>query len=101
MIVVAVGYTRKGGTICIVGMPPSGAKAAFEGVSIADNAKKLIGSNNANMLTDWLNMTGHNACWGVSPSAISAKTLPRALLIRIIYKTSIVAALVLIISRDR
>jgi S-(hydroxymethyl)glutathione dehydrogenase/alcohol dehydrogenase len=40
----SVGYTRKGGSICIVGMPPSGAKAAFEGVSIADNAKKLIGS---------------------------------------------------------
>ncbi len=40
----SVGYTRNGGTICIVGMPPSGAKAAFEGVSIADNAKKLIGS---------------------------------------------------------
>ena len=40
----SVGYARKGGTICIVGMPPSGAKAAFEGVSIADNAKKLIGS---------------------------------------------------------
>jgi Zn-dependent alcohol dehydrogenase len=40
----AVGYTRKGGTICVVGMPPSGAKATFEGVSIADNAKHLIGS---------------------------------------------------------
>ena len=40
----SVGFARKGGTICIVGMPPSGAKAAFEGVSIADNAKKLIGS---------------------------------------------------------
>ena len=40
----SVGLARKGGTICIVGMPPSGARAAFEGVSIADNAKKLIGS---------------------------------------------------------
>jgi len=40
----SVGLTRKGGTICIVGMPPSGAKVALEGVSIADNAKKLIGS---------------------------------------------------------
>ena len=40
----SVGLCRNGGTICIVGMPPSGAKAAFEGVSIADEAKKLIGS---------------------------------------------------------
>jgi Zn-dependent alcohol dehydrogenase len=40
----SVGYTRNGGTVCIVGMPPSGAKAAFEGVSIADNAMKIIGS---------------------------------------------------------
>ena len=28
----------------MVGMPPSGAKVAFEGESIADNAKQLIGS---------------------------------------------------------
>ena len=40
----SVGYARNGGTICIVGMPPSGAMAAFEGVDIADSAKKLIGS---------------------------------------------------------
>ena len=40
----SVDFARKGGTICIVGMPPSGAMAAFEGVDIANNAKKLIGS---------------------------------------------------------
>jgi Zn-dependent alcohol dehydrogenase len=40
----SVDFARKGGTICIVGMPPSGALAAFEGVDIANNAKKLIGS---------------------------------------------------------
>ncbi|MBT8434334.1 MAG: zinc-binding dehydrogenase, partial [Gammaproteobacteria bacterium] len=40
----SVDYARKGGTICIVGMPPSGAMAAFEGVNIANDAKRLIGS---------------------------------------------------------
>ena len=35
---------RNGGTICIVGMPPSGATAAFEPVNLADGAQKLIGS---------------------------------------------------------
>lgn len=40
----SVEFARKGGTICIVGMPPSGDMAAFEGVDIANNAKKLIGS---------------------------------------------------------
>ncbi len=40
----SVDLARRGGTVCIVGMPPSGAMAAFEGVNIADRAKKLIGS---------------------------------------------------------
>lgn len=40
----AVGLVRKGGTICIVGMPPSGAEAAFEAVDLADRAIRLIGS---------------------------------------------------------
>ncbi len=40
----SVDFARRGGTICIVGMPPSGAMAAFEAVNIADSGKKLIGS---------------------------------------------------------
>ncbi len=40
----SVAYARKGGTVCIVGMPPTGAMAEFEGVDIADSAKKIIGS---------------------------------------------------------
>ena len=40
----SVEFARKGGSICIVGMPPSGAMAAFEGVNIANDAKKLLGS---------------------------------------------------------
>ncbi len=40
----SVDLARKGGTVCIVCMPPSGAMAEFEGVDIADGAKKLVGS---------------------------------------------------------
>ncbi len=40
----SVDFARRGGTVCIVGMPPSGAMAAFEAVNIADSGKKLIGS---------------------------------------------------------
>ncbi len=40
----SVDFARRGGTICIVGMPPSGAMAAFEAVNIADSGKQLIGS---------------------------------------------------------
>jgi len=52
-------------------------------------------------LPDWPNNTGHKACCGTSPSAISASTRPKALLTRITYRTSSVALLVLRISRAR
>ena len=36
-------YVRRGGTVCIVGMPPSGAMASFEGLQLADDAGRIMG----------------------------------------------------------
>lgn len=35
---------RRGGTLVVVGMTPSGVKAAFEAVDLADNAIRILGS---------------------------------------------------------
>ena len=35
---------RRAGTLVVVGMPPSGVKAAIEVVDLADNAHRILGS---------------------------------------------------------
>jgi len=39
-----LGLLRRGGTLVIVGMPPSGAFAAFEPVNLADAGQRILGS---------------------------------------------------------
>ena len=43
-----LGLLRKIGTLVIVGMPPEGAKAAFEALDFADQSQRILGSKMGN-----------------------------------------------------
>ncbi len=43
-----LGQLRKVGTLVIVGMPPEGAKAAFEALDFADQSQRILGSKMGN-----------------------------------------------------